>query len=417
MLVKHASGRCAVAGAVADTDSVRLRAALITGAALATIGLFSAGAGAHPARLRDMAIVHATERLLHDSIAALSTRSGPADQQYFAGGVWHSADSSCWYCQVGPGTAAAVMWRASGGRNARLRQLALVTFDTAIADHRNGNGSFGAPADSPDIESMMFGVELGTALVELRPTLGQRRLRRWTAALSGAANYLIENGNLRWYTNGNINLGNTELFYLAWRVTRKARFKAAYNQSWRFTLDPPQGRWPGFGLRLLPPTSVIASGAKVVGRAGYLAESGGSAPGFDPEYTELQLDVATRLYVLSDDPRALRLANLLVNALLTRFDPSDWMINGSNGSRHPGRHVTPLTTPALAVLTMDGKRPDLAKLAVRQFAVINSTYRGDWTYSNVGYYRGYGNEVSVILLAAQQLHPRRVAAGYAATGL
>src|SRR6185436_19574088 len=114
--------------------------------------------------------------------------------------------------------------------------------------------------------------------------------------VAGAADFLIRNGNLTWYTNGNINIGNTELFYLAWRVSGAERFRQAYNQSWAFTLHPPQDRWPGFGLQLLDTGS---SSVDDNGAAGYLAESGGGQPGFDAEYAGVQLDVVSHLYVLS----------------------------------------------------------------------------------------------------------------------
>ena len=77
-----------------------------------------------------------------------------------------------------------------------------------------------AANDGPDIMAMMVGVEIGTAYLDLKSTLGPRRAARWRSAVAGAADFLIRNGNLAWYTNGNINTGNTELFYLAWRATR-----------------------------------------------------------------------------------------------------------------------------------------------------------------------------------------------------
>ena len=264
-------------------------------------GPAQAAAKHHHARVSP-SIVARTTALLRGSIKAFSTRSGPNDQQYFANGVWHSSDNTIWNYNLGPGTAAAVLWRATGQDDARLRRLAIETFDTLISTHRNPNGSFGQAGDSPDITSMMVGVDVGTALLEMESTLGPRRAARWRSAVAGAADFLIRNGNLTWYTNGNINIGNTDLFYLAWRASGAERFRKAYNQSWAFTLHPPQDRWPGFGLQLLD------TGSSTVGNhgaAGYLAESGGGQPGFDPEYAGVQLDVVSHLYILSSDPRAL----------------------------------------------------------------------------------------------------------------
>ncbi len=375
-------------------------AALAVAFGSALVGAPPATAAARVGQAPDPAVVQGVTRLLRDSLFALSERSGPDDPQYFADGVWNSADPSCWYCQVGAGTAAAVLWRATGGRDPGLAALATATFDRAIADHRNADGSFGDPRDSPDIATMMFGVELGTSYVELGRTLGPARRRRWAAALAGGAEFLIRNGNLSWYTNGNINVGNVELFYLAWRATGEPRFRRAYDAAWRFALGPSQSRWPGFGLHRLSESVRSVGGVALHGPAGYLAESGGGRPGFDPEYTELQLDVTSRLYVLSHDPRALRLANLLVNAVLPRVN-ADWYLNTSGGTRHtqPNRYV-PFLTPALAVLGWLGHRRDLAALLPAQFAEVDQVYRGALTYSSINMYRGLGNEVAVMLQAA-----------------
>ena len=268
------------------------------------------------------AVAARTTTLLDDSIKSLAQVNSPSDRQRFAAGVWRSADEGCWFCQVGPGTAAAVLWRSK--REPHLRDLALSTFDRAIRANLRTDGGF--EGEAVDITTMMFGLELATAYLELRPALGTVRAKRWRAAIVGAADYLHGNGNLAWYTNGNINLGNTTLFYLAWKVSGQKRFLSDYETSFAFMLAPPL-RWEGFGLKLdrVPKKSDGADGK------GYLAESGGATPGFDAEYTHLQADIAARLYVVSHDPRALRLLNLIVNKLLERVD-SDWAL--STGRRH-----------------------------------------------------------------------------------
>ena len=174
--------------------------------------------------------------LIEDSLTELSAKRGPTDPQYFSGGVWRSGDPGCWSCQVGPATAAAALWREN--RSDFHRWLAVTTFDTAIRRFRMRNGSFGRADDSPDIATMFFGLELGHSYLLLEPSLERARARRWRAALAGGADFLIANGNVHWYTNGNINLGNTTLFYLAWRATGHKRFIDAYEESWRFLLEP-----------------------------------------------------------------------------------------------------------------------------------------------------------------------------------
>ena len=383
-------------------------ARVLLAVALVSIPAISAGsvsAATRPNRhdaLVNQTIVARTTKLLRDSIAALSTRSGPNDHQYFSNGVWHSPDALEVY-NIGPGTAAAALWLATGGTDARLRSLAIKTIDTVISK-RNADGSFGAANDGPDIMAMSLGVEIGNAYLDLKSTLEPPRAARWRNAVAGAADFLIRNGNLAWYTNGNINAGNTELFYLAWRATHEPRFRTAYNQSWAFMLHPPQSRWTGFGLHVLPTDSRSRGDG---GAAGYLAESGGGPPGFDPEYSAVQLDIISRLYVLSGDPRALRLANLLTNALLPRVDRT-WLLDTSGGTRHPwpDRHV-PFMTPAIAVLAWLGGRSDLSADIPRQFARISREYRGATRYGNVYHDHGLANQVAVILLAAAQADSQR----------
>jgi|SRR5579862_944455 len=378
--------------------------ALVTALA---VGVAPCAAAPQPAA--DWSLVPKTVSLLRASIDALATRAGPHDQQYFANGIWHSADDTgLWDYQVGPGAAAAVLWRTTGERDQHLFELAVQTFDRAIADHRLPDGSFGPGPDpkpdtqSTDIATIWFGTELGTTYLELAPALGATRRAQWLRALTGGADWLIRH-DLTWYVNGNDNLGQAELYYLAWRASGKANYQHAYNTELSFTLDPPQDRWKGFGLHLLDPagasTRTPMRTVRLLGPAGYIAESGGGAPGFDPYYTQTQLDALTRLYVLSHDPRVLRVANLLVNAELPLVD-STWWLNTSDGTRHtlPNAHA-PFITPALAVLGLLGLRPDLAQLAPSQFGLIDLHYRGVTGYAPPDY-MGLSDEVAVILQAA-----------------
>jgi hypothetical protein len=340
------------------------------------------------------------ESLLVDTVTGFARADSPSDPQRFSNGIWESADPGCWFCQVGPGTAAAVLARSGIGDVHWFRSLAISTFDRALRDHHLANGSYRSKV--VDTDTMFFTLELGNAYLELDNSLGSARRKRWRNAITGAADYLIRNGNLTWYTNGNINLGNTAVFYLAWRVSGRPSYLDAYNRSWTFTLDPPQQRWAGFGLHL----TRVPTRADGADGAGYLAESGGGTPGFDPEYSMLQLDVASRLYVESGDPRALRLINLLVNQLLPRVD-SSWALDTSDGTRRPqaGRKV-PFITSALTVLADLGGRSALAPQAHSQFSRINREFRGALTYSGRNMYRGLGNEAAVVLEAAS---PQQVA--------
>src|SRR6202035_421852 len=106
--------------------------------------------------------------------------------------------------------------------------------------------------------------------------------RRWANSLRRAGDWI--EGQLGYYVNGNLNLDETLAMYLVYRATGDPAFNAAYNRSFTFTLHPPQNLWPGFGLHVItsPNRPDDADGA------GYLAEKGTGAPGFDPHYTIVQ---------------------------------------------------------------------------------------------------------------------------------
>jgi hypothetical protein len=372
---------------------------LLALAAVTLVGAPSAGAA------MNRSIVTRTKTLVAYAIESLSDRSA-SPAQYFAHGVWHAHNQGMWDYSVGPGTAAAVLWRTTGEQNGHLLALAEATFDTAIAVHWRPNGSFvagpnaGPQSESGPIATIWFSTGLGTAYLELEPILGAKRAAVWRHALTTASDYLIRT-TINWYINGNINLGEAEVYYMTWLATHDRRYLAAYHQIWRFTLEPSQSRWSGFGLHPVPGDERTVLGDKIRGSAAYIAESNPGAPGYDPYYTVTQLDALTRLYVLSHSRTVLRVADKLLNNELTRVTPR-WYLNVSDGSRHqaPNAYV-PFLTPALIVLSGTGKRGDLAHLIQRQFAMIDSHYRNIAGYMAPDY-MGLSDEVAVILMATQQ---------------
>src|SRR6266550_875637 len=279
--------------------------------------------------------------LLSDSVTSLSVQSDPSDPRYFSGGVWLSGQDDCFRCNIGPGVAAAALSVAS-------------------------------------------------------PQLDPTRIEAWTSALTGAADFLIRNGNLAWYTNGNIVLGNALTMALAYRVTANATYRAAYEQALAFALTPDQVRWPAYGL-VYSVTPTFSDGSD---GAGYLTESGGSGPGYDAELTSAQADVATQLFLVNGDPRALRLMNLFMNQIRPRIDTTAWTLDTSGGTRHPqpGRSVG-FNSPVLALLAWQGGRGDLAPLASSQIAMMDHVFRGALTYTNTGMYYNFGTEPTPLLLA------------------
>lgn len=335
--------------------------------------------------------------------SALSAYAGPDGG--FAHGIWNSPNTVCWSCnEGGPASAAATLYVLTGARQPQLLSEAEQTIDTAIATRQAVDGSFSGPSgdtQSPDIATMFFGDEEGNAYLQLAPVLDPVRRARWRSSLMAAAMYLIRHGNLTWYTNGNINLGNTELFYLAWRASANPMFYAAYTQAWNFTLYPPQSQWPGRGLHF----ARVPTRADWSDGAGYLSETGPGGTGFDAEYTSLQLDEAARLYLLSGDPRALRLANALVNMLLARITAGYWL-DTSGGTRHTeANRQVPLLTSAFAVLGLDGGRSDLLARIAPQLAQEAGTVLAPWNAYGEVYRRGLGTDVSVVALAAGLPHP------------
>jgi hypothetical protein len=343
------------------------------------------------------------ERLLGYMIRELSIRRDPTDDQLFDGREWRSDDMRCWPCNLGPGVAAAVMWRRSKLDRARNGRLAMQTFEGMLDQHQQPDGSFGAAPATGDLTTLFASVDLATATSELQPLLTPGQLRRWRTALAKAADFVW--GKLGdYYVNGNINVGVAVLMELAQRITGKPRFRSYARQGMRFALRPPQDRWPGFGLQFTtnPKRADDSDGA------GYFAEKGAGQPGFDPEYTTLQSMFLTRLYELAPSARVLRLMNLLFNSVRPRVDTSTFQLRTDGGTRHPqlGRKV-PFLSPILSALAFQGGRADLLSLVPKQRARIADEMRHSLTYSYGNMYRALGAEVAT---AFQVVRPRAAGA-------
>jgi hypothetical protein len=369
----------------------RIRLAFcLTALGLSLISALPALGAASPA-ISDTANGDAVRAVSHDALDALATKSNAADTQWYGDGIWHSSNEQIWFTAAGPATLAATLWRVNGQHDKKLFTESVRTFDRMIRAETRADGSFGG--DSVGTE--FFGVELGTTYLLLGNDLDPARRRSWRSAIAQAADYLIVHKDVTWEANGNINLGVTEFEWMAWAITGEQRFHDAFELAWKYTVAPPQARWPGYGLQITRPSR----GAGKPG-AGYLAENGGKGPGFDPEYSMLQLSIASRAFLLSNDPRFGHLASLLWNQLSPRVSRPDWTLDARSGSRSD--HLEPFTSPGLAVLTTAGRRADLAPLAEAQMTTgMYTTYLGnaEQNWGSPGFYRGYGNELGVALLA------------------
>jgi len=330
-------------------------------------------------------------------VNTLVDRQAPGDPN----GLWVGGDPVYWRSASGPGLAAAAVAGLDG--DGSMRQDAVQTFDALIATHLRSDGSFtavaGTPApQSPDVDTMFFATNLGMALWALRGQLSSTEVATWTAALTGAADYLVAHGNLSWYSNGNIVIGNALVMALAFWASGDSRYQADYQTALSFALAPPQNRWPGYGL-VYTTVPTQASGAD---GAGYFAESGGGAPGFDADYVQLQLDQLTRLYLVTRSPVVLRLINLVFNQLWPLVDPRTWTLDTSGGTRHPqqGRLVS-FSTPALALLATVGGRGDLVRYVSGQVTSVETDYRGSVVNWSPGAQYGFGVEAASFVLLAQ----------------
>jgi hypothetical protein len=367
----------------------------------------------------DPGLVAAAAGLLDDSLTLLAEKGPNTPIANYDHGFWRfkNAENS-WPVQGGPGTAAAVLWKwredhsavldaAAKAKQPWLRQIAEETFDRAIREQHHADGSFGDPK-KPDTH--FFALELATTYLELKDSLAAATRERWLRTLHEEVEYLIRSKNIPnpavpgwkgdgWYTNGNIELGETELLYLTWKATGDGKYRELMERQWLHTIQPNQQRWKGFGLVYIkkPTREDGADGA------GYLAESGDGPPGYDGDYTHFQLTIASRFYVASHDPRILRLMNLLVNALLPHVDQSTWIIDAAHGARHSLRF--PFYTSGLMVAAWQGGRTDLVPKLTDQFEkAIRPIHLGNARqhWGSPGLYRSYGCCLAVVLQAARQ---------------
>jgi len=281
------------------------------------------------------------------------------------------APSGCFRCDAGP--ALALASAAAVTRDRGRRDRAVAVFDEMIRSYQRKSGAFGPDHGSSDIDTMFFAAELGIAAVVLDDDLDPHHRQTWSASVARAADFLVANGNLAWYTNGNINVGNALVMALAARLTGEPTYTVRYDQAIRFAIEPPLQRWPGLGLTVTrEPTRADGSDGK-----GFFAEaSTRGRAGYDPEYTMLQLDQLTRIFLVNNDPRVLRAMNLLANQLLDRVDTTTWLLDTSGGTRgRRERQPVPLDSAGLIALVELGGRADLRHYIGDQLTAIESHFR------------------------------------------
>ncbi|MDQ6805696.1 MAG: hypothetical protein M3065_12175 [Actinomycetota bacterium] len=316
-----------------------------------------------------------------------------SDPRYYSGGVWNATDGPpCWFCYDSAAVAAATLSRLQNKPS--LAKVTIDTFNHAISMYQLPSGAIAdTTGGTPDgIGTGFFGVNLGITYLEIKPVLSAATQASWSSALAKLASYLVTSGDTTWYVNGNDNLRYTEVEWLAWAVTHQQRFLTAYNNEWQFTIAPPQQRWTGFGLHM----TRVATRADGSNGAGYLAESiFQQTPGFDPSYTMVQLDTATDLYVLTRDPRYLRLMNLEFNQLRPLVN-SGWILNARGGSRKDD--MVPFVTGAVTVLAASGDRPDLVGRVSSHMSFVEGAYRQLVDITSPNFYKGFESWLAIPLL-------------------
>ena len=329
-------------------------------------------------------------------LTSLETKTSDKDPRYLEDNVWHDGTPDCFRCAFGPAVLSAQYAVSGASFDEAAMKVAVDTIDLGIADHQRPDGAFIPAATNeggPDIQTLLFANVVAEVYLILGPHLDADHQKRWASSLKRSATWLIRNGNLTWYTNGNLNLALTMNMDLTYKITGSWRFKQAAKKSLAFTLHPPQRRWPGFGLQY----SKAPSKADGSDGAAYLAESGGEDPGYDPAYSLFQSNLAAFWYLLTGDKAAERLTNLLYNQMLPRVRKSDWTIDVSGGTRRaaPGVRYR-FGTSALVILALKGGRTELRDDVQSQTKIVLDDYRGALDYSHAAYSYNYGAELTPI---------------------
>lgn len=290
------------------------------------------------------------------------------------GSVWDwSGSGDCFRCNAGVGLAAAALYASSGHRRSLERAVRILD---KLVTYSQDNGAFAASraeaGTNADVATMFAAAELGLAVQLIGDDVDGTTRRRWSDAVTGAADFLIRNKNLTWYTNGNIVVGNALVMALAHRLSGESRFATAYEQAWSFAVSPG-ARWPDRGFRVVrrPGRTDGADGK------GYFTETGVAGTGYDADYAMLQLDQLARLLLVTRDPRVLRATNMVFNQLRDRLEMRALVLETGRGTRHPqvSRPVA-FDSAGLAVLAQVGGRKDLMPYVDAQLGVSIRAFRG-----------------------------------------
>jgi hypothetical protein len=363
----------------------------------------------------DPSLVQAIMQTADEVLKQLSEKSSDKDVQYYEDGIWHSnfLDKGGWLYQAGPAGLAAALWKYRQGHldqldpatrehQAWLRDVCLRTFDRALREHQLPNG------DLSDCEGHrdFFTIDMLCAYLTFKDTMDAEMRQRWLAATKLQVDFMIARGDLPnsrlpgwkatdgWYVNGNVELCEAAWIYLVWQATGEARYEDLYEVQLKHTLRPSQERWKGYGLYYMK-EGIAADGSD---SSGFICEAE-QTPGFDYEYGMLQVSTAARLYTRTQDPRLLRLSNVLLNALLPRVDQQTMILDATYGSRHSV--ITNFSSCAPAIVVWLGGRADLAPMLEGQFKKGIKPILAEYAINGgaPGIYRSYGFDLAALIEA------------------
>ncbi len=357
--------------------------------------------------------IQAIIQLAEQCLTELSERTSDADTQYYEKGDWRFTNQLL-ACDAGPAGLAAALWKyrqthpesmdsAAKAKQEWLYRIAVETVERGIALH-DENGKL----KNPGSHAVFWYLEFASIYNLLKDSLSPETRNRWQEVMRGEVKALQASGDLPdptkagwkgtdgWYTNGNVDICHAAWIYQVWQAIGDEEYKALFERCWKHTLFPSQIRWKGYGLYLLKaPTKLDGSDG-----SGYITEAN-AKPGFDKSYGAMQLSIVARHYVKSRDPRALRVTNLLCNALWPHVDKETMVLNAMYGSRKS--EIFPFYSCAPEVLTWLGGRSDFQSEVSPHFDKAIAPYFTEKAAQNKndpGFYRACGFDLAALLEAA-----------------
>jgi hypothetical protein len=323
-----------------------------------------------------------------------------------ADGLWDGVAPlpDYWAAAAAPAAACALYDKATAASKWQAR--AVTTIEGALARYAQPNGSFG-PTSTGDnsIDTMEFGKVLAVCILVYGDKVPTAQKANWVAAMLGGCEYLNTRGNLRWYTNGNINAGNFVFLRLAYKISGSFKVGQYAEKAWWTLHEPAESiapDWAGWGFFLssASPDPYPFDGSAATG---YFTEQGAGGNGLDWNYTQYTLDELCLSYVLAPEPRVARLINLLLNTIWPRVDQATQILNATGGTRQGVNGVAAprsFTTPALAVATRLLARSDLPDVGPQFYTGqgFKETYgHVAPTNDSPGLYRGAYGQLGVFL--------------------